>query len=241
MIETQDGSGVLGRGVYGAGDALRLLNFHPTMPSRAISRQTVTRWLRGYDFNVKGEPHHSGPLWTPDYANDDELVELSFRDLIELRFVKAFRDAGVGLQTIRQCFERAVDLVNDDRPFSTRQFRTDGRTIFLDITKGLQDGALVDLKQRQTAFHSFVAPSFKDLEFDAEVVARWFPLRSSRTVMVDPTFSFGRPITADGHVPTEILALAVRVEGSIERVARYYEVSPGSVRDAVAFETKLAA
>lgn len=190
---------------------------------------------------VKGEPHHSSPLWVPDYANDDELVELSFRDLIELRFVKAFRDAGVGLQTIRQCFKRAVDLVHDDRPFSTRRFRTDGRTIFLDITKGLEDGALVELRQRQTAFRSFVSPSFKDLDFDAEVVARWFPLGPSRTVMVDPTFAFGRPVTARGHVPTEVLAQAVAVEGSIERVARYYEVSPASVRDAVSFETKLAA
>src|SRR4051812_22983939 len=128
---------VLGRGVYAASEALRLLNFRPGVgvAEDKVSRQTISRWLRGYDFQVRGETHHSEPLWTPDYANDDDLIELSFRDLIELRFVKAFRDAGVGLQTIRQCFDRAAELVKDERPFSTREFRTDGKTIFLEITE----------------------------------------------------------------------------------------------------------
>ncbi len=243
MTETRQETKVLGRGVYGAGEALRLLNFRAGVAATEgqVSRQTVARWLRGYDFKVHGEIHHSMPLWTPDYANDDDLIELSFRDLIELRFVKAFRDAGVGLQTVRQCFERAVELVQDERPFSTRQFRTDGRTIFLEITEGTNDGALVDLRQRQTVFRSFVAPSFKDLEFDADVVARWFPLGGKRTVMVDPAFAFGRPVSAAGHVPTEVLALAARVEGSAERAARVYDVPIAAVRDAVAFESKLAA
>src|SRR5215204_4239636 len=42
---------VLGRGVYGAGESLRLLNFRKAEegPSRAVSRQTVSRWLRGYE------------------------------------------------------------------------------------------------------------------------------------------------------------------------------------------------
>jgi hypothetical protein len=42
---------VLGRGVYGPGESLRLLNFRKSEegPFRAFSRQTVARWLRGYD------------------------------------------------------------------------------------------------------------------------------------------------------------------------------------------------
>lgn len=128
---------VLGRGVYGAAEAVRLLNFRrddaPSTP--AVSRQTVARWLRGYDYRVGGDWHHSDPLWRPDYANDDDVLELSFRDLIELRFVKAFRDAGLSLPTIRTCFARAVEEVRDERPFSTRRFRTDGKAIFLEITR----------------------------------------------------------------------------------------------------------
>src|SRR6266700_3525080 len=99
---------VLGRGVYGAADALRLINFRRRVADvRAISPQTIRRWLRGYDYSTgHGVRKESEPLWVLDYANDDDIIELSFRDLIELRFVKIFRDAGLSLPTIRECYAR---------------------------------------------------------------------------------------------------------------------------------------
>jgi hypothetical protein len=68
--------GVLGRGVYGGADALRLINFrrNPETPGRPVSRHTVARWLRGYDYKDRsGEIRHSAPLWRPDYADDDAI------------------------------------------------------------------------------------------------------------------------------------------------------------------------
>jgi uncharacterized protein (DUF433 family) len=234
----------VGQGVYGATEGLRLLNFHRESNRRgSVSRNTMARWLRGYNFTVRGKDRHSCPLWTPDYpGGDSEPIELSFRDLIELRFVKAFRDAGLGLAAIRECFARAVEEVRDERPFSTRKFRTDGKTIFLDITRDLSEGELVDLRGRQIAFRTIIEPSFRDLEFDADAVARWHPLGDERrTILIDPARAFGRPIVADGGVPTEIIAAAVGAEGSTERVARLYEVPHRAVRDALVFEQKLAA
>jgi len=237
--------GALGRGVYGAPDALRLINFRRNReaPGRSVSRQTVVRWLRGYDYEDRGGGiRHSAPLWRPDYANDDDTIEVSFRDLIELRFVKAFRDVGLGLPTIRECFKRAVVEVHDERPFSTQRFRTDGKTIFLEITHDVREGELLDLRQRQRVFHRVVAPSLRDLEFDAEVVARWFPLGISRkSIVVDPTRAFGRPIVVEGSVPTEILFEAVKTEGSPDKVAKLYEVPLSAVREAVMFQEQLAA
>lgn len=126
----------LGRGAYSAIESLRLLNFNrPGLPpARRMSRHTVARWLRGYSHG-KERSRRSEPLWTPDYQNEGDQIELSFRDLIELRFVKSFRDLGIGLKTVRDCYRRAVDEVHDERPFSTQRFRTDGKTIFLDITE----------------------------------------------------------------------------------------------------------
>jgi uncharacterized protein (DUF433 family) len=159
-----------------------------------------------------------------------------------LRFVKAFRDLGLGLPTIRNCFKRAVDEVHNDRPFSTRRFRTDGRTIFLEITHDVREGELIDLKRRRRAFHRVVAPRLRDLEFDADAVALWFPLGISRkSVVIDPARAFGRPIILDGRVPTEILFEAVRIEGSPEKVAKLYEVPLPAVREAVMFQQQLAA
>jgi uncharacterized protein (DUF433 family) len=230
----------LGRGAYSAVESLRLLNFsRPGLPpARRVSRNTVSRWLRGYSH---GEDGHSDPLWKPDYHNDDDQIELSFRDLIELRFVKAFRDLGIGLTTIRDCYRRAVDEVQDDRPFSTQRFRTDGKTIFLEITEKDHDGRMIDLKKRQQVFRTIIEPSLRDLEFDASTVARWYPLgMKRRSVLVDPNRSFGRPIVQHG-IPTEILAEAVKIEGSVEAVASLYELPKAEIRAALGFEQRLAA
>lgn len=232
----------LGRGAYSAVESVRLLNFtRPGLPpARRLSRHTVARWLRGYSHSEDGS-HHSEPLWKPDYQNHDDQIELSFRDLMELRFVKTFRDLGIGLSAIRDCYRRAVDEVQDDRPFSTQRFRTDGRTIFLEITEKDHDGRMIDLKKRQQVFRTMIEPSLRDLEFDASAVARWYPLGIRRkAVLVDPRRSFGRPIVEHG-VPTGILAEAVKTEGSVEAVASLYEVPRTEVRSALEFEQRLAA
>src|SRR5262249_22962972 len=113
---------ILGRGIYSAAEAVRLINFRRAdapiqlpvtkathqrpsdmgaeVEARSISTQTIARWLRGYDYNYHGMVRHSGPLWQPEYVNNDETIELSFRDLIELRFVKTFRDLGLSLPAI---------------------------------------------------------------------------------------------------------------------------------------------
>src|SRR5690349_18418602 len=111
LARLSDDERIIGRGVYDASEALQLLNFKrdPSVLGRSVSRKTVARWLTGYDYTVRGERRHSVPLWRPDYVNDDQQIEISFRDLIELRFVKVFRDAGLALPTIRECFLRAVE------------------------------------------------------------------------------------------------------------------------------------
>lgn len=128
------------------------------------------------------------------------------------------------------------------RTLRARRFRTDGKTIFSDIVRGVSEGELIDLKQRQRVFKTLAEPSLESLEFDAETVARWYPLGPARrTIVVDPARAFGRPISGEGGVPTRVLADAVAVEGSPERVARLYEVAVAVVRDALAFERKLVA
>jgi uncharacterized protein (DUF433 family) len=232
----------LGRGAYSAVESLRLLNFSRSgvTPARHVSRMTMARWLRGYSHGEDGA-QYSEALWKLDYQNDDDQIELSFRDLIELRFVKTFRDLGVGLATIRDCYRRAVDEIQDERPFSTQRFRTDGKTIFLEITEKDHDGRMIDLRRRQQVFRALIEPSLRDLEFDASAVARWYPLGMKHpAVLVDPARSFGRPVV-QGGVPTKVLVHAVRLEGSIDAVAALYEVPKTEVRSAIEFELRLAA
>lgn len=224
----------LGIGFYTVPEAARLLRVRPV---------NIRRWLGGYTF--KDRSHHRQempPLWEPQLPQIDEKLFLGFRDLIELRFVSAFLEQGVSLQAIRICLESARELVGDERPFATRRFRTDGKTIFLDSLDRAEGGhELLDLRRRQFVIATVLERTFKDLDIEADAVIRWRPFKGRCTVVVDPKRAFGQPITNEGGVPTVALAQAVKAEGSVERVAYLYGVSNVEIRDAVEFQRELQA
>jgi uncharacterized protein (DUF433 family) len=230
--DTRDYVIPLGIGYYTVPEAARLLE---------MSARSINRWLGGYYYADHGKRVSMEALWTPQLPRIDGHVEIGFRDLIELRFVHAFVKAGLGLKTIRLCLEYARECVDDERPFSTRRFRTDGRTIFLDTLNQHGSNELLDLKRHQYVLARVIESSFKDLDIDSATVTRWRPFRGKPSIVIDPTRAFGQPIAARTGVPTATLADAVKAEGSIERVVRLFEVSSQVVRDAVNFEKRLLA
>jgi uncharacterized protein (DUF433 family) len=172
-------------------------------------------------------------------ASSDGHLELSFRDLIELRFVREFVAAGLGMKTIRRCLDHARELVKTPYPFSTQRFRTDGRTIFLESARETGETELLDLKKRQHAIKQVIERSFKDLDIANDIVARWRPFNGKSSIVIDPGRAFGQPIATESGVPTIAIADAVSAEGSIDRVARLFAIPPPVVRDAVHFEQTL--
>src|SRR3546814_15065388 len=68
---------------------------------------------------------------------------------------------------------------------------------------------------------------------------RWWLLHGKKTIVADPERSFGQPIVAEHGISTAILAQAMKVEGSVEKVARLYELRPRLVRDALVYEVQL--
>lgn len=218
---------VFGIGIYTAPEAARMVGMQPS---------TLRRWLLGYEHQATRE----APLWQPQYdPADDEGVLLGFRDLVEARIVNALRAKKIGLQTIRTCLDRAKVIVGQDHPFSTRQFKTDGKTIFLEITRGLDEPQLVDLKRSQGVFSRVVAPTLDDLDFGKDGAERWWLLHGRRTIVADPERSFGQPIIADHGMTTARVAQAVEAEGSVEKVAKIYEIKPRLIREALTYESQL--
>jgi uncharacterized protein (DUF433 family) len=228
----QEASIPVGIGYYTAVDAARLLN---------IPVRNVRRWLGGYAYIFEGETLHVDPLWEPQLPREEGHIELGFRDLIELRFVGAFIDAGLGLKTIRHCLAYARECVDDERPFSTRRFQTDGKTILLQSVSSFGDEHLLDLRQKQYAIKAVIERSFKDLDIDDDAVSRWRPYKGKPSIVIDPELVFGQPTTALYNVPTIALAQAVKAEGSERAVSKMFEIPLSVIRDAVAFEESLAA
>jgi len=62
-----------------------------------------------------------------------------------------------------------------------------------------------------------------------------------KQIVVDPKKNFGQPTISNEGIATQVLAETVRANGSVEEVARWYEISPQSVQQAVDYEQSLAA
>ena len=218
-----------GIGAYSLAEAGALLDVSPT---------TIRRWLFGYSYDHHGPNVEQPPLWKPQYGIEQDEPLLGFRDLVEARIVRGLRKMKFGLPTIRECLRQASEIAQDDHPFSTRLFKTDGRRIFLQQMNDDGSSRLFDLKKRQLVFRQIVAPSFVSLDFDADAASRWWLLPNKRTIVLDPARSFGQPIEAATGVPTARLAQAVKAEGSVERVAKLYDIRPSIVRDALSYEQR---
>lgn len=222
---------MIGQGFYTAAEAARLIS----LPSHQINR-----WLGGYTYAHGNKKTKMPPLWVPDLPKGDNQIELSFRDLMELRFVKAFIDAGLSVKTVRNCIEYARECIKSERPFSSRKFRTDGKTIFLESAKRSGDHDLLDLKNHQYAIKDAISQSFKDIEVNADIVVKWWPYEGKKTIVVDPTRCFGQPILDKYAIPTATLLSAVKAEGeNYNLVSKYFDIPVPTIKEAVLFEKSM--
>jgi uncharacterized protein (DUF433 family) len=225
---------LIGIGLYTVPEAARLTR---------VSRARIRRWLLGYAKTAHDERCAYPAVWQSELAPINGMVALSFADLMEVRFIDAFRRAGVSWRTIRLAAERATMLFNRNHPFSTQRFRSDGKSIFAELVRETGEKMLLELARSQFAFEQILSPSlYTGLDFSVhDEVVRWWPMPRRKGIVIDPQRSFGQPIVTKEGVPTLILKSAYDVEQDINTVADWFEVAPKSVKDAIAFERQLAA
>ena len=216
---------LLSKGIYSLADASLLTG---------TTKATITNCIKGYTrMNVVSEP-----LITIDYIPIHDFYSISFLDLIELFFVNAFRKRGVSLKTIRMVYNKAKDKIGFNHPFSTMKFKTDGKSILMQV----DDRTLLTIINDQYEIKKILDPFLFDaFDFKQDVVNRIWPLGKNRQVVIDPNRSFGKPIVNKEGVLVEILFQAYKTEKSFKKVASWFEVSNKSVKDAVDYYQKLAA
>lgn len=212
----------LGFGVYSATEAARLVGLHP---------DRVRRWVQGYEYLYAGERKRATPVVIREDRRD-----LTFADLVEVLFVRAFLEHGVTMPVIRKASTAAKELFGVSRPFSLKRFETDGRSIFARIGSDSHEDVVLDLAKRQHVFARVIQPYMKQLDYENDVAARWWPLGKQEPIVVDPKRAFGAPITAHEGIPTHVLYNAVQAGQSEQQVANWFEVSLDAVQAAVRFE-----
>lgn len=224
---------VYGRGTYPIRIAARLAHLDP---------QTARRWVEGYEYGYRGERRQSAPI---SYLAQARLAEggsvLDFEQLLTLLLVKAFKDRGLGLPTIKRAAARAQQVFGGSNPFVTKRFRSDGNHVFIDLEAPGKERELINVLSDQREFREIVEPSlFRDVVFVGDDASEWWPLGQDHAVVLAPDRQFGAPHIAGKGVRTDVLAQAVTAEGGgegdVRAVADWYGLSPAEVRDAVEFE-----
>jgi len=221
-------SSLLGVGLYTPGEAAAYTG---------IPAAQIRRWLFGY---TSDGTHHEG-LWQPQLEGAAEKA-VSFHDLLEIRFVHAFRRHGVSLQAIRRASSYAQELFHQSYPFTCKRFQTDGRSIFATVLEETGDESLLDLVKKQYAFKQVITPSlYRGIEYIKDEAQRWYPLSRNRRVVLDPKRNFGKPILTGTGMTVDAIVGAWQAEGqNVKRVAALYEVPVAEVEAAVQFDQRIA-
>jgi uncharacterized protein (DUF433 family) len=224
---------LLQTGIYTIPEAARLTR---------VSPWRIRRWLKGYEFKSRSGRHRSPAVWQGQLDPIEHKMALGFHDLLEIRCVDAFLNAGVDWKTLRQAHNQAQQVLDHSHPFCSNRLATDGKDIFMEMREDDDRTTVWDAAKLQRVFDRVIEPFLKDLDFgQREVPTRWWPRGKDRYVALDPRRNFGQPSVFERGIPTRVLANSVAANGSVDLVALWFETSAGAVQEAVEYEQQLAA
>lgn len=216
-------------GFYSQAEVARLLQ---------VASPKLRGWLNGWPNSA------SGPIIDRDFKGTRTV---SFLDLMELRFVEAFRNQGVSMPTLRAAAARARREWNQPHPFalSKARYLTDRRSVFAQVAQQERDKVTWDMATGQHEMWDVIEATIaKGVEFDpqSDLALRWYPLPSEYpSIAIDPAVAFGKPALAKERIPTAAILRMWKAEGgSISRVADAYQISLDAAKAAIEYEIQTA-
>jgi len=208
------------------------------MASKLIgeSGPKIRSWIDGYPNS------NADPIIRRQLPPINGRTVLGFLDLIEARFVRHFDHLGMSPQSIRMIAEKLRARHHTDHPFATdKRFRTDGKTIIMETLTDDEKRHLNLMNDNYEMGPVIEASLFDSILYAEDLAYRWHPIRDLPRVVLDPNFSFGRPVIEGAWVPTDTLLGAFHAEGSVAQVAEDFEIDVEAINQAIDFEERLRA
>jgi hypothetical protein len=179
----------------------------------------------------------------------DGLHALTFLELVELMYVKGFRNAGASWKLIKVAAQVAARLFGTDHPFAMKRFFADPEGIYALLEEEDGSDSLVELVGHgQHALREMVAPYLGQLDFDpTDIARRWWPMGREGRIVLDPMIARGAPLVQEVGVPARALIEAFDAEtgtgrrDALDRVAWMYRIKPRHVESALRFRGWLQA
>ena len=165
---------------------------------------------------------------------------ITFEDLISMRVIAFLRTLKYSFAKIRAAEIELRKSTGHLRPFATDDIWAD-KAGNSDIYSEMARHLLTATRHGQLAFMDLLREnltSVHGLTFDEKGIASsWMPRKGIR---LHPLIQFGRPCIDRTRIPTVDIAGMVFAGDSVRYLAGSYEIEPGQVEAAIAWEEELA-
>lgn len=223
-----------------------------------IPRTTLRDW-------VKGRYYPAGILYDPQGSDqiimkrskplinlpDPEFPYLSFINLIEAHVLNAIRNKHhIPLYKVRNGLDYLHKYHKSEHPLADQWFQTDGVNLFIE---GM-DKELINIgRYGQVALPEIFQMYLQRIDRDIDgVPQKLYPFvtreqakepfnidkEKTRSIVIDPTISFGKPVIAGTTIPTESIYSLYKAGESEERIAYEYGCQEEQVKEAIRYESK---
>ena len=201
-----------------------------------IPQPTVRSWVVGRDY-----PRQSGQARFEPVVKlpKDPSHRLSFRNLIELAALRALRkEHEFKLSAVREALQFAQHELGVSALLASRDLYACARPgeLFLD-----RYGQLINLNRAgQLGIRAVLQGLLARIQWDNKLAVRFFPPLPNRpeakSVMLDPTVSFGRPVLTRLGVTTAVIVDRINAGEGPAEVAQDYGATDEEIMDALAYE-----
>jgi len=232
----------LGTGIYTPREAAALLHERPA---------TVRRWAFGYQRKRPGGYTLHAPLIKAELPVLEGVRAISFVELVEMLYIRAFEAAGASWSVIREAakvaareFAERGHAQGAAHPFAMRQFFVDPEGLLYVVLDeaGHEESVVLLRGHGQHAFPQLVKPYLDQIDFDlSDVASRWWPMGREGGVALDPEFAFGAPVVEEVGIAAKTLYETYDAERAqygdrtLDHVAWVYEIEPHNVENALKF------
>ncbi len=199
---------------------------------------TVRAWCTGQDYRSEGRLKHYQKAIQLDGSGREGL---SFLNLVEAHVLSGLRRIHhIPLPKIRQALDWVSKQLKMSRPLAETRFATDGVSLYVEHIAQL----IAADRGGQLAMRQIIDAYLQRVERGPRgVPIKLYPFTrketsadQQRSIVIDPSVAFGRPVLAGTRVPTAILADRFKAGDALQDLADDYRTTPQAIEEALRCE-----
>lgn len=202
-----------------------------------IPRATLRSWVLGRFYPTGSGKKRFEPILELPTAGQPAL---SFVNLVEAHVLDAIRrQHQVPLKKVRRALRFLRERFDSKHPLADQVFETDGLDLFIQ-----RYGQLIAISQEgQLAMRRLIEAHLRRIDRDPSgVPVRLYPFirhrqpDEPRSVVIDPSIAFGRPLLVGTGIPTAVVASRYKAGESIQELATDYGHGRDEIEEAIRCE-----